>query len=1843
VFAILFAGPEFARAGTIYHFAGSTNGAAGYTGDGGPAAGATLYSPQSLAIDRAGNLFIADLGNSVVRRVDAATGVITTYAGNGTFDFSGDGGPATNASLNLPFGLAFDSYDNLYISDFNFRIRRVDAVTGIITTVAGNGIPSYSGDGGPATNASIYNEGLAVDGVDNLYIADSGSQTIRKLNAVTRIISRIAGFPSNVGSTGDGGPATNATFLSVTRVAVDSAGNVFVVDSRAGGYFVRRIDATTGLINRFAGGGTNTTYSGPATNAYFNEIHEIDVTGGQLYISADSRVFQVDLASGEMQVLAGTGVAGNSGDGGPATQAMLTIPYGVGVSPNGDIFVADADFPNRVRRIERPTSEMFTVVNTNDSGPGSLREVITQANARSGGIPLEIRFAIETNLPAEFVHTIRPLSPLPPFTRSILIRGNIGPVIAGTPLIELDGSLAGPLACGLDLQAAGCAVFSLAINRFSQEGILINGADASITGNRIGTDAWGQVPLGNAGYGIVVNAARATVGGAVSGVGNIVSGNQKGGILLQADANTVRGNLIGTDIGGNFNFGNGGDGITISNSSFNQIGGNVISGNGGFGLRFVGNLTASEFVAGNLIGTTRNGTNPLGNGAGGVAVFDARAIRMGETNLNNIPSNTLANTIAFNNGPGVVVNGSASGVSIIGNAIHSNAGLGIDLGGDGITPNDSGDVDTGPNGRQNFADITFLGSLSPGNSVSAAFHLDGKASTTYRFDFYASATCDPSGAGEGARLVGSQIRTTSAGSGQLTSTQQLAAIVQSETVSLTVTEFITGNTSEFSACKGVTTYFYVSAVDADAPAPLSGGIPDGSSNTLLLSENLSANLLPLVNISVTDSVTTNASTQTSGLLAMPLPVPGTYTFTPSRLHYTFTPASISLTNPLNPSVFVTFTGRVDRFPISGTVHDSLGTALPGVRVSLNPTTIFLEAGPNGRPRILSPSPIPETITDALGRYQFLDILAGKGYQVRPAKAGYLFAPPSAFISDLSAPETKNFTGTFTNRILHARVVRPNTVGVPNITVVLNSPGFAPRSAITDANGNVTFTGLLPNPGHQVSLSSVDVSSSPGSQTVSLVDGDGSVEFIAERSIKISGRIRAATGVDPATIGAVVLYFDDQGTGTNIASTFTVVGSAFLQGNYVSPPLHEFRDYTVRPVSPGLQFTPATQGIDARNLDLINVDFTVSPTPVNIVGRLTNSSGFPLTGAKVLLSGGGTVLTQQVNIAGRYAFNNVRTGLTYAVSVSRTNFQFTPISTLLQNVSVTRTQDFKGMPILPLSGRIIFTPGYSAADLTVMNADGSSPVTVPAVFPNEPPDNTQSPALSPDGTKVAYVQRRRSDNTRYPVVVQNVDGSAALLLTGLDENAGYPTWSPDGTRVAVRVGSSSSRREGIYLINVDGSGAVRVPGSGYGHHLNWSPNGENLTYDYDLVGGPVVWIPIEGASLPTEIGFGGYYPVWSPDNSKIGFLHEQNAFTINHPNSDHLSQKTFFAFPEFPKSLSWSPDGAFLAFHNHAGQQPDKINVMTSYGGTITPIADGIFPSWGPSPGLATAIGTNVTVSNGIAAVIFSNVTASGTTTVIPTPAPSSSDMPSGYVSISGGPTLMNFEVTTTASNSGPITLCFTLTNITNSATFDSLRILHNENGTLVDRTLLSPDPQAPNFAARKICARVNSLSPFSIARLIDNSLAMITGVVVDTQGSPLDNVALTLDDNLTPAARTDGAGAFNLPNLAIGVAHIVMPRDSRFDFNPPVGVVIASAGLNPLIFVATPKAPPVLSIAADRVNAGLFQLTWPVSDDYDVEFTDSLATPEWTALGAQLGFANGNNVVLVQSGAAARFFRLKKL
>jgi uncharacterized protein (TIGR03437 family) len=324
------------------------NASIGDTGDTGPATSASLVTPYAITVDSSGNVYFVENGDSVIRKVTPSNMYIYRVAGNGIAGFSGDGSAATKAQFNFPTGMALDSSGNIYVADsLNNRIRKITGAT--VSTIGGNGVLSYSGDGGPASSAQLNTpQAVAVDSSGNFYFADTVNNVVRKVTA-SGAISTIAGNGTQ-GFGGDGGAATAAQFNKPQGIAVDSSGNIYVADTQNAR--VRKISG--GAINTVAGTGTP-GYGGDGGSAtaaqLFVPIGIAVDSAGNLYIAdfTNNRVRKVSTA-GVISTVAGNGNSGYSGDGGSAVNATLNGPTDVAVDSNGDLYIADLN-NNVVREV----------------------------------------------------------------------------------------------------------------------------------------------------------------------------------------------------------------------------------------------------------------------------------------------------------------------------------------------------------------------------------------------------------------------------------------------------------------------------------------------------------------------------------------------------------------------------------------------------------------------------------------------------------------------------------------------------------------------------------------------------------------------------------------------------------------------------------------------------------------------------------------------------------------------------------------------------------------------------------------------------------------------------------------------------------------------------------------------------------------------------------------------------------------------------------------------------------------------------------------------------------------------------------------------------------------------------------------------------------------------------------------------------------------------------------------------------------------------------------------------------------------------------------------------------
>ncbi|HZI87169.1 MAG TPA: carboxypeptidase regulatory-like domain-containing protein, partial [Pyrinomonadaceae bacterium] len=651
----------------------------------------------------------------------------------------------------------------------------------------------------------------------------------------------------------------------------------------------------------------------------------------------------------------------------------------------------------------------FTVTNTNDTGAGSLRDAIGLANQNPG--PDVINF----NVGQGGAQTITPLTALPTITGPVTIDGTTQPGFAGTPIIQLNGSSVPSGTNGLLLTGGSSTVRGLVINRMAGSGdaiefqtnggnivegnyigtdltgntalpngnaVFINGPPNNriggtvaaarnllsgngragiamsalsstgnvVQGNFIGTNAAGTADLGNTTNGVFQSQASSTIGGTVAGARNIISGNSNPGIVFNGSSgNLVEGNFIGTDVTGTIGFGVSQGGVQVISGADNTFGGattearNIVSGNGGHGFQIRQLGADGNLVQGNFIGTQIDGSSPLGNNGDGIAV---------ESSSND--NGVLDNVIAFNNDDGVAIV-SGTGNVIIFNSMFQNTESGIDLLGNGATPNDAGDVDTGPNDLQNFPVLTSAISGSTITIIQGT--LNSTANSTFIIQFFSNPNC--AAIGQGQTFLGSTIVDTDGAGNASFSAPVAASLTASELVTATATD-PNNNTSEISACRQV----------VQSGFSISGRIADGAGQSL-----------PGVTVTVSGGGGSTTTDANGNYLFSDLPAGGNYTVTPSSNTHSFNPASQTFNN-LNMNRIANFVGTRTSVSISGKVTDAGNNGIVNVTVALTRNGV-----PSGTMQ-----------TDNLGNYSFGSLSAGDTYVVTPTGS---FTPSSLSFSNLA--------------------------------------------------------------------------------------------------------------------------------------------------------------------------------------------------------------------------------------------------------------------------------------------------------------------------------------------------------------------------------------------------------------------------------------------------------------------------------------------------------------------------------------------------------------------------------------------------------------------------------------------------------------------------------------------------------------------------------------------------------------------------------------------------------------------------------------------------------------------------
>jgi uncharacterized protein (TIGR03437 family) len=593
---LLFALPVlvYAQAGIITTVAG--NGTIGFSGDGGAATSAKLGGRSTLgvAVDNSGNLLVVDAANNRIRSVNAA-GIINTIAGDGPNGLSGNGGPATSATI-FPLSAAVDGAGNLYISQGSV-ISQVNT-SGIINAYAGSGLPGYSGDGGPALNAAIFCSGIAADKAGNLYIADGFNQRIRKVNTAG-IITTIAGNGTE-GFSGDGGPATSAELNFPSSVAVDSSGNVYFVDSFNSR--VRKV-STSGTITTAVGNGSGfpSGNGGAATSAGIDPSTVAVDGSGNLYI-ADATFNQVRMVNtaGIITLVTGNGPLGFSGDGGPAANAQIFGPSGVAADSAGNIYIADSN-NDRIRKVSSgaaavsltptPAALSFSYTAGGAVPPSQTVTVIDL------GVTLILSNSVSTTSGGNWL-SVSPASVTETggttLTVSVSPAGLSANTYQGTVTVQPSGAGNSPLAIPVTLVVSGAGSSNI-ITTFAGGGITVGSGDGGLATSAVilgpvavATDSSGNVYFAQTIPDTIRKVNTAGIISTYAGNGNDSYAGD-GGPALSASFTDIQG--LATDSAGNLYICDPGNARIREVSAAGTV--STFAGNGNLGLSGDGGLATS--------------------------------------------------------------------------------------------------------------------------------------------------------------------------------------------------------------------------------------------------------------------------------------------------------------------------------------------------------------------------------------------------------------------------------------------------------------------------------------------------------------------------------------------------------------------------------------------------------------------------------------------------------------------------------------------------------------------------------------------------------------------------------------------------------------------------------------------------------------------------------------------------------------------------------------------------------------------------------------------------------------------------------------------------------------------------------------------------------------------------------------------------------------------------------------------------------------------------------------------------------------------------------------------------
>ncbi len=705
---------------------------------------------------------------------------------------------------------------------------------------------------------------------------------------------------------------------------------------------------------------------------------------------------------------------------------------------------------------------------------------------------------------------------------------------------------------------------------------------------------------------------------------------------------------------------------------------------------------------------------------------------------------------------------------------------------------------------------------------------------------------------------------------------------------------------------------------------------------------------------------------------------------------------------------------------------------------------------------------------------------------------------------------------------------------------------------TDINGNVNFNVNLP-----VTISNTDF------VTATATDAAGNTsEFSACRGpqANISGTVKTAGG-QPIQ-GATVNLTNDT-TGVARFGTTNSLGAYSFTGQ----PLGQ--NYTVSPSKPNFTFSPASATHHNLAADP-NDAFTGTLQTFTISGQVT-LGGASLSGVTMTLSGGANA-TVATDSSGNYSFANLIAG-SYTVTPSLQNFSFSPASATL-NISSNQTADFAATNLLAsLTGKIAFV---SSRGISRMNADGSG---LALIIANTRSSTFLSPAISKNGSKLAYIEHSIGGLGTNTLKVSNADGSSPVSLTTLDSGRSDfgLAWSPDQTIVTACKTVSGV----VKLINVavsTGTITSIVSSGTTNEQPVWSPDGTKIAFSRDdvtttLDGRAIFTVSANGTGL-TKLTFPALVdslPTWSPDGTKIAFLRSLSGITteVFVMNPDGTGQNDVFSVPitEQLSDIEWAPDSSRLAIITRSGTAQRLVSILPN--GTselvISSNLGGTAFDWSPTPFVLIPPGTGVGVTIGRVGVNLPSVPFNGagnqTLTAEPISPASLGDPPPNFVYGN-----FAYDISTDGTFTPPATVCIDLPSdaYPDAASFNELSLLHYENGLFTD---ITSSRDLGNF---RLCGQSATLGSFVVAEHINASLPSITGLVVDQNGNPVDDITLSLTGSSSQQATTGFDGTFHFVDLVQGGNYVLTPTTIGSTYNAPFAGFLSLNAEQSAVFVATP-------------------------------------------------------------------------